>query len=153
MCHLVLFMPVFALPIFWLLPLPLAAGIYAVIVALSAWLYYIVFKIMHRAPLIGLETLSDARGRVLQADGRFGFVRIGNELWKAEADHELRDNDDVKVVARHGFVLRVAERGEEDQTDRARPYGRAREKTSDGMLRPRRIPCARDPAARSPRGT
>lgn len=108
MCHLVLFMPVLALPIFWVLPLPLASGIYAVILALSAWFYYVVVKIMHRRPLIGPEVFLGARGKVIQTNGCSGLVRIGNELWKAESVHELRDNDVVEVVARRGFVLRVA---------------------------------------------
>ena len=108
MCHIVPFMPVLALPIFWLLPLPLASGIYAIIVGLSAWFYYVVIKIMHRPSRIGLQTLIDARGRVIQANGTCGLARIGRELWKIEAKESLKANEGVTVMGHRGFVLDVA---------------------------------------------
>ena len=37
-CHLLFFgLPVLALPLFWLLPLPLALGLYVPLTALSVW--------------------------------------------------------------------------------------------------------------------
>ena len=109
MCHLVLLLPILALPIFWLLPLPLAIAIYAVIAGLSAWLYYIVVKMMQRTPHIAPELLLGARGEVIHADGSHGLARIGNELWRVDSDHDLQDKDIVRVIARHGLVLRVVD--------------------------------------------
>lgn len=111
MCHLVLFMPVLALPVFWLLPLPLALPIYVLVVLLSAWLYYVVYRVMRRAPVIGPNTLLDARGRVVSAEGMCGLVRIKNELWRAESDQALADDEPVRVTGRRGLVLQVIHDG------------------------------------------
>lgn len=108
MCHLVLFLPVFALPVFWFLPWPQATGIYAVVVALSAWLYYVVVKIMHRPSVIGEHTLVGRCGTVIQADGRCGLAQIGRELWRIESRRALRSHDPVTVTGRRGLVLEVS---------------------------------------------
>ena len=109
MCHLVLFMPLFALPVFWLLPWPLATAIYVCVLALSAWLYYVIIKLMHRPSRIGLHTLFDADGTVVQAEGLRGLARIGRELWKVESRTPLMKDQQVKVTGRDGFVLQVAD--------------------------------------------
>lgn len=107
MCHVVLFMPLFALALFWLLPPVLAIPLYLLVLILSAWLYYVVYRVMHRVPVIGPEALLSAHGRVTHADGNNGWVRIKNELWRAESDRALRDGEPVRVVARKGLVLHV----------------------------------------------
>lgn len=107
MCHLALFMPVFAVPIFWLLPWPIATAIYVAILVLSAWLYYLVIKIMHRPSRIGLQTLMDARGTVIRSHGSCGLARIGRELWQIRAEVPLKEDEKIKVTGRHGFVLDV----------------------------------------------
>lgn len=109
MCHVVLFMPVFALVVFWLLPWPLATAIYVCILALSAWLYYVIIKIMHRPSVIGPHTLLDADGTVVQTDGSCGLARIGRELWRIESKRALTVNERIRVTGRRGFVLKVAE--------------------------------------------
>lgn len=109
MCHLVLFMPLFALPVFWLLPWPLATAIYACVLALSAWLYYVIIKLMHSPSKIGLHTLFDADGTIVQTDGLRGLARIGRELWKVESRTPLVENQQVRVIGRYGFVLQVAD--------------------------------------------
>lgn len=109
MCHLALFMPIFALPVFWLLPWPAATAIYLAVLVLSAWLYYVVFKIMHRPSLVGMQTLIDRRGKLIQASGSCGLARIGRELWKVESRVPLRVDDDVRVTGHRGFVLEVVQ--------------------------------------------
>lgn len=108
MCHLVLFMPLFALPVFWLLPWPEATGIYVVVLALSAWLYYVIIKIMHRPSVIGEHTLIGRCGTVVQAEGSCGLARIGRELWRVESKHDLPDHGAVTVTGRRGLVLEVS---------------------------------------------
>lgn len=116
MCHLVLFMPVFALPVFWLLPWPMATAIYLVVVVLSAWFYYVVIRIMHRPSPIGIHTLLNSHGTLVQANGSCGLARIGRELWKVESSDSLQANEDIKVTGRHGFVLEVVRTGPEQGT-------------------------------------
>jgi len=108
MCHLVLFLPVFALPVFWLLPWPEATGIYAVVLGLSAWLYYVVVKMMHRPSVIGSHTLIGRCGTVVQSEGCCGLARIGRELWRIESTRDLNDHDPVTVTGRRGLVLQVS---------------------------------------------
>jgi len=50
MCHLILLLPVIALPIFWLLPASQSVPAYAVVVAVSGWVYWYAIKAM-RLPL------------------------------------------------------------------------------------------------------
>ncbi len=109
MCHLVLFLPIFALPVFWFLPWPVATAIYVAVVALSAWLYYVVIKVMHRPSVIGAHTLLGAGGTVMRCDGSGGLARIGRELWRVESRRALRVNQHIQVTGRRGFVLEVAE--------------------------------------------
>jgi membrane protein implicated in regulation of membrane protease activity len=40
-------------------------------------------------------------------DGRSGYVRVGGELWKAEAKAPLARGDAVKVARKDGMLLRV----------------------------------------------
>lgn len=117
MCHLVLFMPVFALPVFWLLPWPLATAIYVCVLAVSAWLYYVIIKLMHRPSKIGLHTLFNADGTIVQVEGLCGLARIGRELWKVESQNPLVRNQHVRVTGRRGFVLQVADASAGGETD------------------------------------
>lgn len=108
MCHLILFMPVLALPVFWLLPWPLATAIYVFVLAVSAWLYYVTVKLMHRPSVIGAHTLIGRCGTVVQAQGSFGLARIGGELWQVESSRDLPDDGQITVTGRHGLVLEVS---------------------------------------------
>lgn len=108
MCHLVLFMPLFVLPVFWLLPWPLATAIYVCVLTISAWLYYVIIKLMSRPSKIGLHTLFDANGIVVQTEGLCGLARFGRELWKVKSPTPLMKNQKIKVTGRDGFVLKVA---------------------------------------------
>lgn len=107
MCHLVLFMPILALPMFWLLPVAPAVLLYLVILGLSGWLYYVMFKVMRKPRASGAETLIDCCGKVIDIEGGFPHVRVGNELWKAESRDPLHDHDTVKVIGRDGLTLLV----------------------------------------------
>lgn len=55
---------------------------------------------------LGDEFTADA-GVVEIWDGRSGYVRIGGELWRAEAKAPLSPGDAVKVARKNGMLLRV----------------------------------------------
>lgn len=44
MCHLILLTPVFSLAVFWIWPLTVAGPVYAVVVALSLWMYALIMR-------------------------------------------------------------------------------------------------------------
>lgn len=55
---------------------------------------------------LGEEFTGDA-GVVEIWEGRSGYVRVGGELWKAEAKAALAPGDSVKVAKKDGMLLRV----------------------------------------------
>ncbi|MBW1692110.1 MAG: hypothetical protein JRG73_19225 [Deltaproteobacteria bacterium] len=108
MCHVVLFMPVLALPVFWLLPLPQAAGVYGVVLFLSIFLYWKVYQAMRRPVITGKESLVRADGRVLEADRpNRPRVVVRNEIWNAESKHPLSVGEPVVVLSVRGLRLVV----------------------------------------------
>ncbi len=107
MCHLVLMMPVIGLASFWLWPPAIASTVYMVILALSIWLYWYVFK-YSRAPIqIGMEKLQHAAGIVVASDGQRLRVRVDGETWGAESLDEAVVGDNVEVLGVDGLCLKV----------------------------------------------
>ena len=107
MCHLILMMPILALPLFWVLPLSIAAPVYGVILLLTSWLYYLAIRAMRRPTEIGPETLVGRTGEVVDVAEDAVWVRVQNEIWKVECSEPLRTGDTVKVTARNGLTLQV----------------------------------------------
>ncbi|CAB1060372.1 hypothetical protein D1BOALGB6SA_5138 [Olavius sp. associated proteobacterium Delta 1] len=57
MCHLIFFLPVFGLPVFWFFPFKTALVVYLVIWAVSLLLYYKVFQAMRSKVCTGKEAM------------------------------------------------------------------------------------------------
>jgi membrane protein implicated in regulation of membrane protease activity len=107
MCHLILLLPVLALPLFWLAPLSIAVPAYAAVLILSGGIYFLAVRAMHRPVQIGVEALLHSRGEVLaKADGLFR-VRVHSEVWNAESKDDLDPGDSVEVIAVDDLRLRV----------------------------------------------
>jgi len=107
MCHLILAMPLLGLAVFWVWPLSVAGPAYAGILALSAWLYFLIIKAMHRPVVSGRESLLHSRGTVLGRDGKFFRVRANSEIWSAVSVDHLSPGDSVEVNGIDGLVLQV----------------------------------------------
>lgn len=107
MCHLILFMPLFTLPVFWLLPVTAALPIYGVVTALSLWIYYYAWRISRERSVCGREGLLGARGVVTNAASSPVRVRVNSEDWGADSPDSLHVGDRVEVVAVQGLRLRV----------------------------------------------
>ena len=82
-----------------------AGLIFAVALALCA-LAALTQRARRTAFQLGDEFTSDA-GVVEIWDGRSGYVRVGGELWRAEAKAPLAPGDAVKVAKKDGMLLRV----------------------------------------------
>jgi membrane-bound ClpP family serine protease len=121
MCHLLLLLPVLALPVFWLWPPAISVPVYAAIVTLSLSVYGMVLKAMHRPVETGKEGILHATGVVVSDAGEPLVVRIESELWDATcADRQLRRGDRVRVVGIEGLTLRVIRAPEREESGAGR---------------------------------
>lgn len=89
MCHLLLALPLLALPIFWIEPLPIAVSIYVPILAFSLWMYWFTMKAMRRPVETGREELLHSKGEVVDASGRPIRVHVHGETWEAVSEDDL----------------------------------------------------------------
>lgn len=107
MCHLILLLPVVALPVFWLLPLGLAAPVYGTAVGLAGIVYYYAWDTGRRPARIGRERLQGAEGEVLTTRPLLR-VRVHSEIWQARSDDNLSPGDTVQVDRLEGLTLFVS---------------------------------------------
>ncbi|MBU2536204.1 MAG: NfeD family protein [Chloroflexi bacterium] len=115
MCHLILFMPVLALPIFWLMPLSSAIPTYMIIGMITALLYWLIAKAMGRQPETGSESLIGATAEVVSQFGPSNhaqyLVRSHGELWTASSPDAITTGETVSVTAVNGIRLVVRRNG------------------------------------------
>jgi len=101
MCHLVLFLPVFALPVFRFFPFSTALTIYLIIVGISLLLYYIIFKAMMQKPKVGKEAMLGKTVVVIKDIAPEGKIKYASEIWNAMADGKNFSVGEKVII--HGF--------------------------------------------------
>lgn len=108
MCHLLLLLPIVALPVFWLLPPGVSVPVYAVATCISLLVYAGAIKAMRRPVVTGKEHMLGAKGEVVRTGSGHLTVSIDGELWSgASAGGRLDVGDEVSVVGMDGLRLRV----------------------------------------------
>ena len=107
MCHLILLLPLLALPLFWLAPVSIALPAYVAILILSGGIYFLAVRAMHRPIQTGVEALVHSTGEVLSQENALFRVRVHSEIWNAESSDNLRAGDSIEVVAIDELRLRV----------------------------------------------
>jgi len=107
MCHVLLLLPLVALPMFWIMPLAAALPVYGVVLALSAAIYWYAIEAMRRPVQTGAEGMVGEIGEVIESRGAKLFVRACSEIWHAESAAPLHEGDRVKVIAVEDLTLRV----------------------------------------------
>jgi membrane protein implicated in regulation of membrane protease activity len=107
MCHLILLMPIAGLVVFWLFPLPIAAPIYAVILAASLILYRAVMQAMRCPVKTGKRGMIGEVGTVISSSNGESLIRVHGELWRATSPRPLHKRELVRVVAVTGLSLQV----------------------------------------------
>ena len=110
MCHLILFAPVLALPVFWLLPWNIALPIYGVVLVLTALVAWPVVGALRRPQLTGSEGMIGARAEAITELSPHGLVRCQGEVWSATADEPVAGGERVCVLAMDRLHLRVTRR-------------------------------------------
>lgn len=107
MCHVILFAPVLALPVFWLLPATTAIPVYGVVVALTALVLWPVFVTFRRPPVTGREGMVGLRCETLTDLAPQGLVRCQGEVWSAHAEERFAAGEPVRVLSVSRLELRV----------------------------------------------
>ena len=110
MCHLIFFLPVFALPVFWIFPFKTALVVYLIICAISMLLYYKVFQALHRKVCTGKEAMLGKTAMVIRNIDPEGKIQYATEIWRATARGKtfLR-GERVLIKAVYGLNLLVTE--------------------------------------------
>jgi len=118
MCHLILVMPIVALPVLWLLPAGEGIAVYATVALAAGSVYWMAVKAMRAPVMSGIETLLRKVGSVRSTDGQRGSVWVASELWSAESrDAPLAVGDAVEVIGFDGLRLIVRKLGAEDPVE------------------------------------
>jgi len=108
MCHLLLALPLLALPLFWIFPLALALPAYGAVAGLSAVIYWYAIQAMNRPIRNGTEGMIGEIGEVIAASGEGCIVQIHNELWHAVSpEAPLFAGDCLEVVGVERLTLQV----------------------------------------------
>ena len=110
MCHLILLLPVFALPVFWFFPFSIALPIYLIISGISAFLYYLIFKAMTMTPRVGKEAMLGQTAEVIKEIAPEGKIKYFTEIWSAMADGEkFLVGEKVMIYGFWGLTVLVKE--------------------------------------------
>jgi len=100
MCHLLLLLPVLALPVFWVLPLGIALPVYTAAAGIALAVYALALKAWRTPVVNGTQVLLGATGRVVRVGKRETTLWVGSELWSADVDGvPLALGDEAVVVA------------------------------------------------------
>jgi membrane-bound serine protease (ClpP class) len=107
MCHLIFFIPFFALPVFWVLPFNTALTIYLIICGICFFIYFKIFQAMRLKPWNGKEAMLGRTGLVVQDINPEGKIQYATEIWNAITDGKKFAKGDKVII--HGFAwgLRV----------------------------------------------
>ncbi len=108
MCHLLLFAPVLALPVFWLLPMPLAIPLYLAVVGSTGLLLWPGIGALRQPQRAGREGMVGARGEALTEINPRGLVQCQGEIWEAAAAERISTGERVRVLAVDRLRLRVS---------------------------------------------
>lgn len=107
MCHLIFFIPFFALPVFWLLPFNTALTIYLLVCGICFFIYFKIFQAMRLKPLNGKEAMLGETGRVVQDIDPEGKIQYATEIWNAMADGQKFARGDKVAICGFSWGLRV----------------------------------------------
>jgi len=128
MCHVLLALPLLALPVFWVFPIAVAAPIYSAVIALAGTVYWYAMRAMRQPLQNGVEGMIGEFGLVVECHGREALIRARNELWQATSDVPLCKADRVRVYAVEHMTLQVR-KAERDPRYLRQPASRASEES------------------------
>lgn len=108
MCHILLGLPLLALPLLWMLPLRFGLPLFVLSSIVAVVVYWYAVKAMHRPVLNGMPGMVGERGTVAQADGDSMLVRIHGEIWPATVHGAIPSpGDAIEVVGFNRTTLKI----------------------------------------------
>jgi membrane-bound ClpP family serine protease len=107
MCHLIFFLPIFGLPVFWFFPFKTALILYLTICAISLFLYYKIFQAMRAKVRNGQAAMLGQTGVVLQKIDPEGKIKYATEIWNAVAEGKRFLEGEKVVISGFSYGLRV----------------------------------------------
>ncbi len=107
MCHLIFFIPFFALPVFWLLPFNTALTIYLLVCGICFFIYFKIFQAMCLKPRNGREAMLGQTGRVVQDIDPEGKIQYATEIWTAISDGQKFTRGDKVTIRGFSWGMRV----------------------------------------------
>jgi membrane protein implicated in regulation of membrane protease activity len=115
---IVMFLPILAIPVFWLLPLREAIIVYVVCCLLSGRMFWIMRTARRRPVVTGREALMGREGKVIATLRRDGTtsctLRLDGALWTGRSADPLEPGQRVTVTGSEGTILLV-KRADDDQ--------------------------------------
>lgn len=88
--------------------------IITLVLALSA-LTFVVYRALSKKPLLGFESMIGKSGMTVSPIARKGTIKIGNELWQSETEHEyIEAGVEVIVTGQTGLKLHIRKKKQED---------------------------------------
>lgn len=110
MCHVVLFSPILALPLFLFLPFRTALPAYLAVLLAAVFVYFKMIAAMKSKVQTGMEGMTDGEAVVVEDIDPEGKVRVGNELWAATAEGKrFFKGQRVRIYGFQGLKVIVGE--------------------------------------------
>lgn len=116
MCHLIFFIPFFALPVFWIFPFNTALTIYLIICGICLFIYFKIFQALRLKPLNGREAMVGRTGRVIQDIDPEGKIQYATEIWNAVASGKRFSKGEKVMIQGFSWGLSVLVRDASDKT-------------------------------------
>jgi len=107
MCHLILLLPLFALPVFWLFPFSIALSIYLVTAGISLFLYFLIFKAMMMKPRVGKEAMLGKTVVVIKDIAPEGKIQYATEIWNAMTEGKMFSVSEKVIINGFGWGMNV----------------------------------------------
>ena len=108
MCHLIFFLPIFGLPVFWFFPFKTALIIYLIVCAVSLFLFYKIFRAMRAMVYNGMEAMLGKTAVAIQEIDPEGKIKYATEIWNAVTQgQKISQGEEVVINGFSGMSLFV----------------------------------------------
>jgi membrane protein implicated in regulation of membrane protease activity len=105
---LLLFLPLLALGLFFILPWQAALPLYGLLLVISIIGYWKGVQAQRQPPVMGRRVMVGEHAVVVRTEGNKVEVDYQGEIWKAASSQPLRRGQEVVIEKVEGLVLQVA---------------------------------------------